>query len=173
MRFEAVTAWLVALLLGLAQALALGGDGGEDAALKLSKLPSKLSELPPDQVLLQDWEDYALSPELLQPLTEPPPPQLKIKMAETDVLLSSPISSGAVTGLGGKAAVMGRNAAAANAIQSIWCIAKIMVTGGSLFSTTLAWQAAQLNQPQPRAQRRQNWTWPWCCPQASPSQASP
>merc|ERR1712212_76508 len=59
MRFEAVTAWLVALLLGLAQALALGGDGGEDAALKLSKLPSKLSELPPDQVLLQ-------------PLTEPP-----------------------------------------------------------------------------------------------------
>merc|ERR1712212_1027814 len=72
MRFEAVTAWLVALLLRLAQALALGGDGGEDAALKLSKLPSKLSELPPDQVLLQDWEDYALSPELLQPLTEPP-----------------------------------------------------------------------------------------------------
>ena len=24
------------------------------------------------QILLQDWEDYALSPELLQPLTEPP-----------------------------------------------------------------------------------------------------
>jgi len=66
MRFEAIAAWLVLhLLVGLAQALALDGDGGEDAALKLSQLPS-------DSILLQDWEDYALSPELLQPLTVPP-----------------------------------------------------------------------------------------------------
>jgi len=66
MRFEAIAVWLVLLLLvGLAQALALDGDGGEDAALKLSQLPS-------GSILLQDWEDYALSPELLQPLTVPP-----------------------------------------------------------------------------------------------------
>merc|ERR1719295_1585494 len=66
MRFEAIAASLVLLLLvGLAQALALDGDGGEDAALKLSQLPS-------GSILLQDWEDYALSPELLQPLTVPP-----------------------------------------------------------------------------------------------------
>merc|ERR1719295_2196494 len=59
MRFEAIAASLVLLLLvGLAQALALDGDGGEDASLKLSQLPS-------GSILLQD-------PELLQPLTVPP-----------------------------------------------------------------------------------------------------
>merc|ERR1719391_1314463 len=73
MRFEGIAASLVLLLLvGLAQALALDGDGGEDAALKLSQLPS-------GSILLQDWEDYALSPELLQPLTVPPMTTTTIK----------------------------------------------------------------------------------------------
>merc|ERR1712212_931597 len=141
MRFEAVTAWLVALLLGLAQALALGGDGGEDAALTLSKLPSKLSELPPDQVLLQDWEDYALSPELLQPLTEPPLTTTTIKNQDgrDGCPAEQPHFFWRCDRPRWQGCGYGRNAAAANAIQSIWCIAKIMVIGGRLFSTTLAW----------------------------------
>merc|ERR1712212_972400 len=87
MHFEAVTAWLVALLLGLAQAL--GGDGGEDPAPPpgppgsvllqpvseeelLQKV--KLSQLPSDQVLLQDWEYYNnnIAPVLIQKVAEEP-----------------------------------------------------------------------------------------------------
>jgi len=50
------------------------------------------------------------------------------------------------------AADMARNAAVANAIQSLWCTATVTVGGGGPFSMTLACRLAQLSQAQAQPQ---------------------